>query len=364
MKVIQQLLLSCLVGLCLVQPVMAEVDRTLYEAVVPLVNESEAAQQQAIQAAFKQVITLVTGGEAVLDHPEIQAALTEASRYAVQYGEQQSGSESEPSKQLAVSFDPVAVRQLLKSNGFKAWDQQRAETLVWLIQEATDGKRQIFSSEDEEELVVEALQKQASQSHIPLILPIMDFEDSAALSEVDAWGLFSESINKASTRYQARSVLAGRIYMVGESQYSGRWVLLFQGQQYVESLKATSLNDFMKVGINLASNKLSGFYAKQQEHTTIDNQTATNDGMRLVVQGVQGLTAYASVSKFLEKLAAVNEVNLLEITETQAIFELTLKGGESDLQDELEASTNMQLVDIKESTEANPRQLVYQWLKE
>ncbi|WP_163832953.1 DUF2066 domain-containing protein [Spartinivicinus ruber] len=365
MKFIQQLLLSCLVSICLIQQGVAEVDRKLYEAVVPLADETEAAQQQAIQAAFKQVVTMVTGSEEVLNHPEIQAAMAEASRYVLKYGEQRQVSESEqtPLKQLAVSFDPSAVRQLLKKNGFNAWDQQREETLVWLIEEKAGGKRQIFSSEDDADSTVAALKNQASQSRIPLIFPIMDFEDSASLSEVDAWGLFSDVINKASSRYQAKSVLAGRLYASGANQYSGRWVLLLQGQQYVEDLTKVSLPDFMQTGIKLVTGKLSGTHVQQPVDQSAPS--VTSGGVQLIVQGVQGLTAYASVSKFLEKLAVVEEASLLEVTESQASFELVLKGDVTALQNELEASGYMQLIDVTQGTANNTsQQLVYQWLKD
>ncbi|MCX4028699.1 DUF2066 domain-containing protein [Endozoicomonas sp. SM1973] len=364
MKLIKQLLLSCLVSICMIQQGVAEVDRQFYETVVPLADETEASQQQAIQAAFKQVVTMVTGSEEVLSHPEIQAASAEASRYVVKYGEQRQASDGEQAslKQLAVSFDPTAVRLLLKKNGFNAWDQQREETLVWLIEEKPGGKRQIFSSEDEEETTIDALKAQAKQHHIPLILPIMDFEDSSSLSEVDAWGLFSDAINKASTRYQAKSVLAGRIYAISANQYSGRWVLLLQGNQYVEDLSKVSMQDFMQAGIKLVASKLSGAYTKQQVNQA--DPATTTGGLQLTVQGVQGLTAYASVSKFLEKLAVVEEVSLLEVTDSQASFELVLKGDVNALQDELETSGYMQLIDAPQSTEGASRQLVYQWVKE
>jgi hypothetical protein len=103
-----------LAGLILTGPVMAG---GLYSGEAPVASQSEGERNEALKTAFAQVITKVSGDNAILTRPEVAKAVAAPGRYVQQYQYRQDVANDNGQPQvhltLLAQFDRDAVDQLI-----------------------------------------------------------------------------------------------------------------------------------------------------------------------------------------------------------------------------------------------------------
>ena len=83
---------------------------------------------------------------------------------------------------------------------------------------------------DRNRLLRERMLDAAERRGLPLAFPLLDTEDLARVTFPDIWGGFDELVLDASQRYEASSVLIGRVRP--ESAERNRWTYHFSGEQH------------------------------------------------------------------------------------------------------------------------------------
>ncbi|MFO7603768.1 MAG: DUF2066 domain-containing protein [Gammaproteobacteria bacterium] len=300
----------------------------LYEVSVPVTSQSREERQQALQAGLTEILVRVSGRQAVasgMPLPEIEAALTQPSRYAQQFRYRRASvpaatADAEPAGQvLWVKFDQTAVDDLLRRSGLPVWGQTRPAVLVWLA--IDDRGQRYLLSNDHDDLPHQLLMTKAERRGIPLILPLMDLTDRAAVRTSDVWGNFEENILKASSRYQPEGILVGQVYQDFNGFWHGRWTLHLDGRRFQWNTQGPVLAEVIDPGIDASADTLGEHFA----------QYHANDGNKSVVvievRDVSSLRDYNRVAAYLQTLANVSGVEPLLVTPAKVLFRLQAQNG-------------------------------------
>ena len=331
------LLLACSLLLLLSQPSPASQVSDLYQVTVPVSGQGSNDRSRATSRAMSEVLVKVTGQRQTLSDPAIKSALQKATSYLQGYSYRRDEVDGQRQLMLVTRFDDKAITRLLRDNGLGIWGGNRSTTLMWLaVDEA--GRRQIQSSGRSTRLS-ENIDQVFNQRALPLIFPVMDFEDNLAISAVDVWGLFSSKLTEASTRYGSESILGGRL-SVSETdkgeRYNGRLVLLFRNQRFDASIEDLSAKGVALAMADLVGNTLSRHYAV----------TAGNgDNPILRIDGTGTTRAYAGAIAYVEGLTAVRKVMVKRVSGDQLELELTIDGTVEQLSDSIALGRRLQKVE-------------------
>ena len=200
---------------------------SIYTVEVPLDPEERNPRATAYRLALDEVLVRMTGSTGVAESDELKSMFPNPERYVSQF---QPG----PDNTLIVSLYGEEIERVLRQAGAPIWSADRPLTLVWLAVDRGRGDREIIGADDQgrrfgaagaaddsNEILRDRVKEIATRRGIPIAFPLLDTTDLANLSFSDIWGGFDDQLIAASQRYNAPSVLVGRIRP--ETPQAHRW---------------------------------------------------------------------------------------------------------------------------------------------
>lgn len=317
------LILAAVVALSSV-PVQAVTLSGLYEARVPVADQSGPERSNALQQAFDVVLVRVTGNRAA--GGGLAASLGNPSQYIQQYRYEQAPPDptnpsAPPGLMLWAKFDAGVVDKGLHAAHAPVWGAERPRTLLWLAL-----PDRILNAADTTPLM-QALVTAAQQRGIELVFPQMDAADKQALSAADITGFNDERIRTASQRYHADAVLVGAV-APATGQFAARWQWLSPDK--VEDWQ-TPAGDQVLVsvdGVQVGADRFAARYALAADSTD-------QDGVALQVDGIDKLDAYAKVLAYLGSLTPVRAVHVERVAGGSVYYSLDIHGSLDNLESAL-----------------------------
>ena len=288
---------------------------SLYTAQVPLDPEESNPQTAAYKTALQDVLLRVSGSAAGSDPELFDLLFPSPAAYVVQF-------RPGPDDTIFVSFDGEAVEEVLRRNGQPVWGSERPLTLVWLAVDWGQGEREIIGADDPERTDDEArtidrnrLLRQrvldiAERRGLPVAFPLLDTEDLARISFPDIWGGFDELVIDASQRYEADSVLIGRIRP--DSSQRNRWVWHFGSD-------ARSWNGEPELVVSLMADELAAEFAIGGD--------AVLASVVLNVSGITSVDAYGTVQRMLSNMNVVETFVITEVDGDRISYRVDAHGG-------------------------------------
>jgi len=272
-------------------------DQAIYQAQVPVADNTDAARAKALPQALAKVLVRVTGDPQVAQSPAAKPLLSRASQLMQSYSYVQLPN----GKGLRVSFDPSAVKAAVKARNLPVWGAERPKTLVWLaIRGGPDG-RQVVSSDNAQGSAAGLVQTARARG-VPLIFPLMDLQDQQKVSFSDVWGAFQKPIEQASKRYPHSDVLIAGA-SGGSNQWQVHWTLIEQGQQEKQwQTGGSTLDEALASG----ADDLASFFANR---FAVAPGGGSSHSRRIVVDHVNSVQQYASLLTYLQGLTAINSVH-------------------------------------------------------
>lgn len=304
-----------------VPSVQAVVVKDLYEALVPVNTQGREERKTAMTTGLVEVLTRVSGKTLMVsENPEdpLTMALQDPTRYTRQFRYRRN-KHSASKLDLWIKYDEKAVNDLLQANGLAVWGHTRPPTLAWLVV-TENGRRKLLSNSDSH-VVKSALKWFANKRGLPLSFPLMDLTDRGNISISDIWGNFEERILQASQRYNAEAVIVGRLYKGASNQWSARWSLYHQGRRQdfdvdgEQNLSAVVAPVIAQTAEDLA-----------QQFATVKTEEV-NEDVTIKIAGVDSLSEFTHVIKYLKSLSAVSEVDPVMVGGDAATFKLTTRSG-------------------------------------
>jgi hypothetical protein len=223
---------------------------------------------------------------------------------------------------LWVSFDGEAIEDVLRRAGQTVWGADRPLTLIWLAVDWGQGEREIISAEDPQRsrdesrsidrnrLLRQRILDVAERRGLPVVLPLLDTIDLQNVSFSDIWGGFDEALLGASERYEADSILVGRIRPV--SSQRNRWSFYFGGEK-------RSWNGEPELVINLVGDLLADEFAISGD--------ARLEMVDLEISGIDSVEAFATVQNLLSEVALIESISLTEVKGDKARYRIEALGG-------------------------------------
>lgn len=343
----------------------------LYDHRVAVNNESDAERNRAFREALTAVILKVTGEHRWLDHPSIERALDNAQSYveAISYSSEMvslplppgSAGTVEPGliaptveqRFIEVNFADSLINELLATATIPVWDSNRPSVLVWMVLQNAEGERSMLTAESNPE-IIRYIQEFAERRALPIIFPVLDFEDRRSLSEDAVWALDEEEIQSASARYGADSILTGRLHFTASGELVGLWQFIFQDQAQVFDGFDEDINAYLQTPLDRITNQLASYFS-------IVPETSALQVVRLRVEGIGDLQAYSALLSYVSSLGLVASVNTAALDGERLELELDLVG-ESDQLFELIA-LDRDLLPIQSSQAGSRGVLHYRWTR-
>lgn len=324
--------LAAILWMAAAVPVRAALVTGLYEARVPVADQSSSARSAALQQAFAAVLVKVTGARSVPG--PLSASLGDAAHYVQQYRYEQVPADPNapatapqtPSLVLWARFDAKVVNDAVAAAHAPLWGAERPRTLVWLALQDTPGGRILPVADNS--FLMQALVAAAQQRGITLVFPQMDAVDHAALGVPDVTAFAADRIRQASSRYHADALLVGSITPFGTGQYAAHWQLMSAtDQQAWETPPGDEVVSAVD-GVQVSADRYAARYA-------IAAGAGELTGVALSVQGVTNLDIYAKVFAYLSGLTPVRAVHLQRMAQGSAYFTLDAHGTLDGLQSAL-----------------------------
>ncbi|WP_165840057.1 DUF2066 domain-containing protein [Motiliproteus coralliicola] len=328
----------------------------LYSAELLVAEQSVRVAPELVSQALAQVLVKVSGRRDVTRQAAIEAAMGEANRYIQQFSYQQTNrplptddGREVLAHRLKIDFERTLINQLLSDAGLRPLGTIRPGVLVWLLEER-NGQREFIG--DEEDPAFLAMKSRAVERGLPVFRPLLDLQDQQALSSGDAWGFFTDSIRRASSRYQADSVLVGRLYRSGGG-WRSQWLLLKgQGQRFNFDGEGSVLQNHLGSAVDQAADLLF-----------VDFVASTDDldpgAVLLEIDQVNSIESYFEINRYLSDLPAVKQVKLQQLDQDRLQLQLRIDGTIGQLRGALGLNKHLQPLELMQPDQ--PGQLFYRW---
>ena len=317
----------------------------LYSQQIPVTNDGEAERNRAFREAFAAVVVKVSGDPRWLENLAIERAIAQAQNYveATSYisesiqlpledntlpldsDEEQFYTAEQ--RIISVNFAAALINELLEDAGIPVWDDNRPSVLVWMVLQNSAGEREFLTVGSNPE-IVKVMQDFAAARGLPIIFPVLDFEDRISLSENIAWNLDEAAISSASERYGADSILAGRLHFTASGELVGLWQFRFQEETDVFDGFDSELKSYLYDPLNRITTQLAGYFAILPE--SIDGDT-----VRLRIDGIKNLNDYSSLLNYVENLGLVATVTTAEVYGERIELQLSLVGDTRQLYEQI-----------------------------
>lgn len=317
----------------------------LYQTSISVQSRSDNERARAARDGLFEVLQKVSGNDAAVSHPKVIAAAQKAEDYVSAF----SYISTDDGTALKLKYDRRAVQDLLTQSGVSVLGNDRPALLVWTAVEEFGGVRRILEEGDSHPLA-KAIAMAASERGIPVVFPKIDDADRVALPIQDLWGLFEDSIVTASQRYNAPAILAGRAYPDGQT-WSGQWLFLINGDEdrFADNRKEAQM--FAARAVERASKKMVTGYGVS---------SVVSGGMiSLQVQGVSSVSAYATVTQYLQKLDIIRHASIIRASGGVITYQLETASVLQQVKQAIESDSRFELT--PPPVDGQPAQLYYQW---
>ena len=287
----------------------------LYAVDRPVAAQSNEERDRVAQEGLLVVLSRLTGLVSVPRTPAIAAALEQPQNYYNRFvfftTREASG---EPQTHIRITFQSNAMLQLVKTANLPVWWSKRPNVLAWLV--VDDGSsREILASSSPHPLVAE-LRKYAADRGVTLTLPLLDLDDSLAVSPADVWGKVTASLEQAAERYDADLVLVGRLSQDqtfdGEI-YRGDWEIWLEGQPLATNFTTPDLAEAVRGGIDMLTERLAEKYAVLPR---------AQRAQRIYISGLSDVLGYAELMTYLNSLEFVDGLDVEAIDDRRLSLSL------------------------------------------
>jgi hypothetical protein len=341
-------IMMCLVGL---PAAAAEVVNNLYRAEVAVESHGAPALQAAMRDALAVVLVKVSGRSEILAEEALQPLLAAPRDYVQQY---QYLRDDDGALRLQVEFAATLVNDSLSAAQLPLWSATRPAVLVWIVVNDNSGRR--FASADTDAELLAQIDSAFDQRGVPLVLPLLDIEDSLALAVEDLWAFDYGSINAASQRYAVNNVLVGRLHQIPGDRWMGEWQYLWQENSYSTSDYGVSLAAMARAGAGLSAEKMAARYA-------VETTTEIAAQVRVQVQGLASYADYRDALSYLARIDLVDSAQVEFLAQDIVVFRVQAPIQLAQLSRLIELGGRMQpqLTAQPLPDDIAPATLVYQW---
>ena len=306
-------------------PAEAVRDPALYQAEVELLSQGAGERRAAAARALGQVLVKLTGQPAAAGNPVVRRAMANAEALVVDSRSSESVSDQQGNTAIGgvpiykslmtFAFDPAAVDALVAGAGLPYWGGGRPRPLLWLAIDDGRGARLVNS---QQLAVVKPLATRGLERGLRFGLPAGSAIEQAAVQTV--WAQNPAPMLPLTARYGEQTQLLGRVYRSGGG-WTADWVLSSGDTELSRwSYSDPSPQRAIASGADGAADAL----ARRDARPLDVGQPGT---MRVAIAGVRSASDYTRAMGYLQTLAVVRSVTVVEASAEQLSLQLELAVG-------------------------------------
>ncbi len=292
---------------------------SFYQAEVAVNSENDAERRGATVRALTQVLVRLTGNpqagaNAVVRRAagNIEALVTESN---IRQDPQTINGVPTYKSVLAVSFDPDAVDALVAGAGLKFWTSTRPKPILWLAIDDGRGPRLVTGQQTK---VVKPLADRGLERGMRYLLPAGTTAEQAALNAI--WALNGAAMQPLTARYGNDTQLLGKVYRKPPG-WAADWLLMQGGAELTRwSFADADPRKVIASGVDEGAN----VFAKR-DAVSLDAGAA--GPQQIEVAGVNSQGDYVRLMAYLQTMAVVRKVSVLEATPNSVRLQLDLGVG-------------------------------------
>lgn len=254
---------------------------------------------------------------------------------------------------INVDFSATLINELLLEAKIPVWDSNRPSVLVWMTLQDEAGERSLLSSETNPK-IVSLIRDFADERGLPIIFPVLDFEDRRNVTEDAIWSLDEAVIRQASVRYGADSIMSGRLHFTAGGDLVGVWQFIFQDQTLMFDGVDQELKSYLNAPLDKITTQLASYFA-------IVPETSDFEIVQLRIDGVGNLQAYSSLVTYVNGLGLVESVTTTALDGERLDLSLSLLGDPNQLAELI--ALDRDLLPIQSESLENDFRLHYRWTR-
>ncbi len=254
---------------------------------------------------------------------------------------------------INVDFSATLINELLLEAKIPVWDSNRPSVLVWMTLQDEAGERSLLSSETNPK-IVSLIRDFADERGLPIIFPVLDFEDRRNVTEDAIWSLDEALIRQASVRYGADSIMSGRLHFTAGGDLVGVWQFIFQDQTLMFDGVDQELKSYLNAPLDKITTQLASYFA-------IVPETSDFEIVQLRIDGVGNLQAYSSLVTYVNGLGLVESVTTTALDGERLDLSLSLLGDPNQLAELI--ALDRDLLPIQSESLENGFRLHYRWTR-
>lgn len=293
-------------------PALALVNVDLYQTEVVLDQSIERPDAQARVEGMKEVIVRASGDQTSTNNTVVKKALGQSAQYLSQISYGQQGEQ----QTLKMVFNSSKIQSLLNQAQLATWPAERANVLVWLIEEAQSDRSIAWQYSDS--AILTKMKSEAQSRGLPITVPVGDFADVTSVNIADLWGGFARPVGEVSQRYPADAVL-----VIRARGNDLRWTLYDQKPATIGVTRQAPYTGSQR-GANSAEqmiNEISDYYAK---NSAVVVGTESSESVKVRFTSLDNATDFFVVERKLKQLNSVASVEILDIRGTEVTFNVHL----------------------------------------
>ena len=293
----------------------------LYSAEVSVSDQSQAARNEAIEAALMKVVQKVSGRRSVLNNKPLLAKLSNVGAYVEQF--QYKKRVSKEGFWLIVRFQKAALDRTLQQFEVPIWGANRPDVLLWLALD--DGKKRSIISEGSSAGLGSILKQEINDAGLAMTLPLLDLVDQRQLSFNDVWAPFPDEVRSASARYGVKQIMIGQL-LKKQQGWRFSWTLMGADGETSGFEESSSKRAVLQQAFVQIAEVLADIYAPK-------GTLMLDVPINMQVSGIRDLKQFIHITSYLSALDMVKKLSWTELKKDQAVLDLMISGEARVLQD-------------------------------
>lgn len=311
----------------------AETVNDLYHTVVPVADQSKAEQLRAMRIGLGKVLVKVTGDSQAMTN----VAVSNPERYVTEFGyvsyrDPQTPEATASGTGMSLSYAASAIDRLLRQYQLQVWPSDRPGLLIWMVVDDSAGGKRFVTQENMPE-AVSSLKLLMEDRGAPLILPLLDLQDTRNVSENDIWNLNLSKLASAAERYKTNAWMAIRFYQSSSGQWRAARLLNLNGEDDLQNVVANTLPALINKIIPEAVDNLASHYAYVPNTDT--------EEVMLHLENINDYQNFNQAIGYLESLEVVRRLTVSEVDDHRLMLRLFVEGDVNLLLDTLRRDKRM-----------------------
>lgn len=234
-------------------------------------------------------------------------------------------------------FDKADIDSALSKLKQPVWAVDRPNILIWLLNE----NKQLTSDNMLDDSLVSGIKEGELTRGISTQFPLIDLDDSLAISVADVGGRFYKTVSEASKRYAADNYVTATLSRIADNEWELKWELV----QYTASSKKSKVlikqvtNGDKSAVMSSMIGDIADYYAEQFAVLETEGEKSTQT---ITIKNISSFQDVIQINSLLDNLNAVESFEVINISETEVELLISLKGGINSLINALNSHSKLQ----------------------